>query len=94
MRAEPVHGAVLSAHARWEMDRRGLSEDTVRSILAAPGQRWQIRPGRDILQSQFVMGDPPKTYLVRVIVEVRPGAALVVTAYRTSKVSKYWRAEE
>lgn len=94
MRTEPIHGAVVSAHARWEMERRGLSEETVRSVLAAPGQRWQIRPGRDILQSRVVMGDPPRMYLVRVIVEVGPGAAVVVTAYRTSKVSKYWRTEE
>ncbi len=44
-----------------------------------------------ILQSRIPMGTPPKTYLVRVIVDLHTEPPEVVTVYRTSKISKYWR---
>lgn len=37
------------------------------------------------------MGSPEKTYLIRVVVDVDRAPCEVVTAYRTSKVDKYWR---
>lgn len=52
-----------------------------------------IGRGRVVLQARVAMGDPPKTYLVRVIVDVDRRPAEVVTAYRTSKMAKYWRGE-
>jgi hypothetical protein len=75
------------------MTRRGLSEETVRAILAAPEQRLEIRPGRIVLQSRVSMETPKRTYLVRVFVDVDRRPAQVVTAYRTSSVAKYWRGE-
>lgn len=46
--AEPILDYVITVHAAIEMKRRGLSEDEdmIRSVLAAPGQRWEARPGR------------------------------------------------
>ena len=73
------------------MTRRGLSEEIVRSVLAAPDRQIEIRPGRVVVQSQVKMSAPPKTYLIRVFVDVDRDPKEVVTAYRTSKVSKYWR---
>jgi hypothetical protein len=37
------------------------------------------------------MGEPSKTYLVRVFVDIDRSPPEVATAYRTSKVEKYWR---
>jgi hypothetical protein len=34
-----------------------------------------------------------RRYLVRVIVDVEQDPPVVVTAYRTSKIEKYWKAE-
>jgi hypothetical protein len=39
------------------------------------------------------MDEPPKMYLVRAFVDIDRKPAEVVTAYRTSKISKYWREE-
>ena len=39
------------------------------------------------------MGDPLKDYVIRVIVDVDRTPNEVVTAYRTSKIDKYWRHE-
>ena len=89
----PEPGAAITPHARFEMARRGILEDTVRSVLVRPEQREEIRPGRMVLQSRVSMGTPPRVYLVRVFVDVDREPAEVVTAYRTSKLARYWRAE-
>ena len=39
------------------------------------------------------MREPGVKYLVRVVVDVDRNPAEVVTAYRTSKIAKYWREE-
>jgi hypothetical protein len=93
MSAEPVGDYVFTSHARFEMERRGLGEEMVRKVLDAPVQRWEERPGRHVLQSGFSMGDPPKAYVIRVIVDVDRNPNEVVTAYRSSKMDKYWRQE-
>lgn len=89
--AEPITNYVLTAHARFETERRGISEDVLRQVLAAPEQRIYVRPGREVLQSRLTFQG--KTYLVRVFIDVDREPAEVVTAYRTSKIEKYWRTE-
>jgi hypothetical protein len=71
--------------------RRGLSEEAVREILLSPEQRIEVRPGRVVLQSKVVLEPPGTVFLLRVFVDVDRRPAEVVTAYRTSKVEKYWR---
>ncbi len=87
--AEPIFEASIARHAAMQMERRGLPEAIVRQVLAAPGQREAIRPGRDLFQSSVEF--PDGIYLVRVFVDVDRDPADVVTAYRTSKIAKYWR---
>ena len=93
MSPAPVPNYVISEHALIEMKRRGLGEEVVRSVLVAPEQRLEVRSGRVVLQSRVEMGDPAKTYLVRVFLDTDREPAEVLTAYRTSKISKYWREE-
>lgn len=83
----------LTNHARSEMERRGISEAEVARVLSAPEQSEQIRPGRAILQSRMAVGDSEKIYLLRVLVDTDRDPAEVVTAYRTSKIDKYWKSE-
>ncbi|HBY96526.1 MAG: DUF4258 domain-containing protein [Ardenticatenaceae bacterium] len=82
---------MLTDHARFQMARRHVTEADIATVLTVPEQREEIKPGRCVYQSRFHLGDPPKTYLVRVFVDVDRIPAEVVTVYRTSKVSKYWR---
>jgi len=60
-------------------------------VLKNPQQRLEIRAGRVVLQSR--VKEEGSEYLVRVFVDVDRNPAEVVTAYRTSKVFKYWRAD-
>jgi hypothetical protein len=87
--AEPVIGYEISGHAADEMQRRGIDESIIRQVLSAPERRETVRPGRDLLQSRVEFEG--ETFLVRVFVDVDRKPAVVVTAYRTSKLQKYWR---
>jgi len=79
---------VLTAHAETELRRRGLSRSLIGVVLAAPERRSPFRPGRDVLESRMVLDGKP--YLLRVFVDVDRSPVEVVTAYRTSKIEKYW----
>jgi hypothetical protein len=83
-----VHGHVLTTHALWEMERRGIDFDVVAGVIAAPEQRLPVRPGREVLQGRVAVDG--KTYLVRVFLDIDRVPPEVVTVYRTSKVGKYW----
>ena len=82
-------GYVLTPHARFQMQRRGIDEAIVHRVMTAPEQQFDLRPGRAVRQSRVEMGG--RTYLVRVVVDVERSPAEVVTVYRTTKISKYWR---
>ena len=93
MKPNPITDFVISDHAVMELERRGLSEDMIRRVLADPDQGEDVRAGRIVLQSRMDMGQLAKAYLIRVFVDIDRRPAEVVTAYRTSKISKYWREE-
>lgn len=88
-KAVPILDFVLTSHASAELQRRGLDETLVRRVLAHPEQRVAVRPGRDVVHSRIELAG--RRYLVRVFVDVDRSPAEVVTAYRTSKIAKYWR---
>jgi hypothetical protein len=89
--AEPVSSYVITPHAAFEMARPRVSDEILRAVLAGPGQRHHVRPGRDVLQSRIEVAG--KTYLVRAFVDVDRIPAEVVTVYMTSQLAKYWRYE-
>ena len=83
----------ITDHARDEMVRRQITEEDVARVLAAPEQTETVREGREVYQSRLQSSEPPKTYLLRVFVDIDRTPPEVVTVYRTSKVARYWRTE-
>ena len=71
------------------MVRRGIPRELVEKTLAEPQQVVIAYGGREAYQSQLDFGG--KTYLLRVIVSEEGDSITVVTVYRTSRISKYWR---
>jgi len=84
----------LTEHAKEEMARRQISQDDVANILAAPEQIQAIRQGRNVYQSRIKAGKTTKRYLLRVFIDVDREPPQVVTVYRTSKITKYWRVDK
>jgi len=83
----------LTDHARFEMQRRGISDVEIARVLSAPEQADLVRPGRVVYQSRIELKKPGKIYLLRVFVDIDRQPAEVVTAYCTSRVGKYWKGE-
>lgn len=79
----------LSNHALEEIERRNISRELVESVLQYPQQIVEVKTGRKAYQSKIDFGGG-KIYLLRVIVDESADPAVVVTVYRTSKISKYW----
>ena len=89
--ANPIVDFSIAPHALVQLERRGLSAEVVRRVPAEPGQRHAVRGGRVVVQSRLRLGTPVREYLIRVFVDVARRPPTVVTAYRTSKIDKYWR---
>ena len=80
----------ISEHARGQAARRGVREATMLEVANSPEQRQMIRLGREVRQSRITDEASGKLYVVRVVVDTAPEGDTVVTAYRTSKIEKYW----
>jgi hypothetical protein len=84
----------LTGHAEWEMSRRGIPLELAEAVMEHPEQRLvdESAPGRWIYRSRFTF-EGGKMYLVRLVVDEGEQPPAVVTAYRTSKIEKYWSVE-
>lgn len=89
MAADAIIDYTISVHAAYEIERRGIEKGIINQVLKNPEQRFSVRPGRVVLQSRI--RDSGKQFLIRVFVDIDREPAEVVTAYRTSKIAKYWR---
>ncbi len=68
-------------------------EDVIQVCLD-PEQILEGRKGRKIAQRRFFSSEKSKQYLLRVIFEESGEEIKVITAYKTSKIEKYWRDEK
>ena len=73
------------------MERRQIPRAVLDSVLNHPEQVVSEKSGRSAYQSRIDFGGGT-CYLVRAIVDTGSDPPLVVTAYRTSKIDKYWEA--
>jgi len=89
----PITTYYLTAHARFEMQRRQINEAEIDEVLSSPEQAEIVRTGRIVCQSRFQSDVFNRAYLLRVFVDIDREPPEVVTVYRTSKVEKYWRFE-
>lgn len=81
---------IISEHAAEGISDRKIPLELVESTLEHPQQIVPEYKGRKCYQSQ-IAGTDGKMYLLRIIVVDTIDPASVVTAYRTSKIGKYWR---
>lgn len=81
--------AVLTEHALEQLVKRQLTVQEVQAVIAVPDAIVPSSSRRVILQKRLHLGEPPREYLLRVIVETDRSPMEIVTVYRTSKISKY-----
>jgi len=81
-----LKNAIITEHARSQMERRQIFERDLRRLLQAPEEILPVREGRIVVQG--MSGE----YLLRVFVDIDRHPPEVVTSYRTSNVGKYRRS--
>ena len=79
---------IITPVVRQKIEDHGLKVEEVERVLAAPEQHVPGYGGRLILQSKV------DRFLIRVVIEPDCDPPEVVTAYRTSKVEKYWQVDD
>lgn len=82
----------LTNHVKEEMARRAIALPLLEQVLTAPQQIVTEKENLKAYQS-IVSCEEEKSFLLRVIVDDSITPMAVVTAYRTSKIGKYWRSE-
>jgi hypothetical protein len=87
-KATHLEDYIITEHAKFEMERRAISLKLVEQIISNPEQCFLVRKGRQVYQSLIQMSG--KQYVVRIFVDIDRSPPEVVTAYRTSKIDKYW----
>jgi len=85
MADKPIH---ITGHARFEMKRRRIGKAQVEAAIRAPGQVMASVKGRSIYQTLI---GAAQRLLLHVDAKEDPHVYHVITAYKTSKVAKYWK---
>jgi hypothetical protein len=78
-----------SRHLHEELDRRKIPRKLLEQVLQGPEQKVPELDNVTCYQSQVEIDGRP--YLLRVVVNETVDPPVVITVYRTSKISKYWR---
>jgi Domain of unknown function (DUF4258) len=82
----------ISRHTEEQCEQRGISSEMLNTVLQNPQQVIEDAEGKRIYQSQVYFASG-KTYLIRAIVSEKTKPAIVITVYKTSQISRYWRSE-
>jgi hypothetical protein len=85
---------IITEHAKFESQRRGIDFALMLSIIEHPQQRVRSKKDRLVLQSRYFEKNINKEMLLRVIVEVAGDKLTVISVYKTTKIDKYWIGEE
>ena len=83
----------LSKHAQVELIRRRIPLSLLEDTIVNPQQIIHEKGALRTYQSK-VVGPDGRVLLLRIVVDDTIEPMVVVTAYRTSKVDKYWREDE
>lgn len=87
--AQSVAKIELSDHLKEQLRERDLDEALVRDVLANPSEVVDGYHGRKVAHRLFEDADGRR--LMRVVYAVEGDTLIVITAYMTVRVSKYWR---
>ncbi len=79
----------FSKHVNEELERRKIPRALMDQVLQAPEQKVPDVDDITCYQSRVEIGG--KLNLLRVMVNETVNPPVVVTVYRTNKISRYWR---
>jgi hypothetical protein len=75
--------------AKKKSGRRGIPEEWIAETLNFPSQTVEGYGGRKVAHKKYQKEN--KEYLLRVVYEEKEDLNIVLTAYLTSQVARYWK---
>ncbi len=69
--------------------RRGIPEGWIRETVESPEQVMEGYGGRNVAHRKYLKDE--KEYLLRVVYERQEETVIVITAYLTSQLERYWK---
>jgi hypothetical protein len=84
---------LFSKHAKEQMMRRGIDEETVLWVLYQPDQTIVDNEKSTIVIYQSLIKEGSQLFLLRVFVDRDKQPEVIVTLYKTTKIAKYYESE-
>ena len=84
---------IFSKHAYEQMFRRGINHETVLMVVSRPDQTIADNEEPAIVIYQSLINENKQMFLLRVFVDVTKHPNVVVTLYKTTKISKYYESK-
>ena len=81
---------IFSKHAQEQMIRRGISHDMALSVVSQPDQIVADDENPAIVICQSLIKENEQMFLLRVFVDRNKQPNVIVTLYKTTKISKYY----
>ena len=80
---------IFSKHAQEQMVRRGINQDVVLSVVSQPDHVIADDEDPAIVICQSLIKENGQVFLLRVFVNKSKQPNVIVTLYKTTKISKY-----
>ena len=84
---------IISRHAHEQMSRRGINYETVLMVVSRPDQIIPDDEDPTIIIYQSLIKEKNQMFLIRVFVNKDKHPNVVVTLYKTTKISKYYEGK-
>jgi hypothetical protein len=85
--------AIFSRHAYEQMSRRGIKSETVLRVISHPDQTIYDNEEPTIIIYQSLIKENNQLFLLRVFVNKDKQPNVIVTLYKTTKISKYYESK-
>ena len=82
---------ILLGHLKEQAEERGIDIKLIEAAISNPEQIVPEVKGLKVAQNKFFDKNRNKEYLLRVIFRDEKDSRIGITAYKTSKIKKYWR---
>jgi len=84
---------VFSRHAKEQMSRRGINYDAVMQVISYPDQTIVDIDDPKLIIYQSLINEDNQIFLLRVFVNKDKQPNVIVTLYKTTKISKYYEGK-
>ena len=84
---------IFSKHAKEQMIRRGINLDVVLSVVSQPEMIITDDEDPAIIIYQSLIEENGQMFLLRVFVNREKQPNVIVTLYKTTKISKYYEGK-